>query len=402
MSRQQTVPILLSTDGAAVPLIAETLGPGGDLSEDDVQALVHDHPAVLSIGEIDSAFANAIPICRELPTAAGPIDNFLVTPEGLPVLVECKLWRNPQGRREVVGQILEYAKELARWTSADVQRAVAQRLGGGPDALITTLRAQASVPDEAAFHDALSRNLRHGRCLLLIVGDGIREGAEAIFDYLGDHAALQFSLGLVELPVFRMPDGTRLVAPRVLARTAVHVREVIRLPEGLALAVEDGATTDMPDPETVALGDERQAFWRGFLDQLDLDDPEQPIPPAPRQGWIAFNMPGPRGKCRLVAYRYMQGQEVGLFTSFTVGSTGESIVRTLAKDWDVIGEALGNGASLGNKDGRPRIKEARRVGDLTDPNVQNVARRWLAERTNAFVNVLRPRIRAIADDLADE
>ena len=57
-------------------------------------------------------FTGPVPICTELSTPAGAIDNFMVTPSGLPVLVECKLWRNPEGRREVIGQILDYAKEL--------------------------------------------------------------------------------------------------------------------------------------------------------------------------------------------------------------------------------------------------------------------------------------------------
>ena len=64
-------------------------------------------------------FLGPVPICIELNTPAGPIDNFMVTASGLPVLAECKLWRNPQGRREVVGQILDYAKELSRWSLSD-------------------------------------------------------------------------------------------------------------------------------------------------------------------------------------------------------------------------------------------------------------------------------------------
>ena len=69
-------------------------------------------------------FSGPVAICTELNTLAGPIDNFMVTPSGLPVLVECKLWRNPEARREVVSQILDYAKELSRWSSSDVQREV--------------------------------------------------------------------------------------------------------------------------------------------------------------------------------------------------------------------------------------------------------------------------------------
>jgi hypothetical protein len=69
-----------------------------------IQALVQEHPECLPITEIDEMFSGAAPICTELNTPAGPIDNFLVTPSGLPVLVECKLWRNPEARREVVSQ----------------------------------------------------------------------------------------------------------------------------------------------------------------------------------------------------------------------------------------------------------------------------------------------------------
>jgi hypothetical protein len=65
------------------------------------------------------------------------------------------------------------------------------------------------------------RPLRGGRrqagrpVLLLIVGDGIREGVEGIAEYLQAHAGLHFSPGLVEQPTYVMPDGGRLVVPRV-------------------------------------------------------------------------------------------------------------------------------------------------------------------------------------------
>jgi hypothetical protein len=88
------------------------------VTEAHIQALIHEHPACLPIVEIDAMFSGPVPICTELNTPAGPIDNFMVTPSGLPVLIECKLWRNPEARREVVSQILDYAKELSRWSSS--------------------------------------------------------------------------------------------------------------------------------------------------------------------------------------------------------------------------------------------------------------------------------------------
>src|SRR6478735_235279 len=165
-------------------------------------------------------------MCTELNTLAGPIDNFIVTPSGLPVLVECKLWRNPEARREVVSQILDYAKELSRWSSSDVQREVIHRLKRAGNPLLDMVRAVDPEVDERQLNDALTADLRRGRFLLLIVGDGIREGVEAIAEYLQMHAGLRFSLGLIELPVYAMPDGSRLVTPRVLAKTMIVTREV--------------------------------------------------------------------------------------------------------------------------------------------------------------------------------
>ena len=178
MQRQHCIPLLLpSSSGGAEPLKLVAQQGGGDaVSEAYIQALVHEHPACLPIAEIDAMFSGPVPICTELNTPAGPIDNFMVTPSGMPVLVECKLWRNPEARREVVSQILDYAKELSRWSSSDVQREVSHRLKSDGNPLLDMVRAVDPQLDERQFNDALTANLRRGRFLLLIVGDGIREG----------------------------------------------------------------------------------------------------------------------------------------------------------------------------------------------------------------------------------
>jgi hypothetical protein len=133
LERQHSVPILLSaTSGGSERLKLVAREGDNTVSEAYIQALVHEHPACLPIAEIDPMFADPVAICTELNTLAGPIDNFMVTPSGLPILVECKLWRSPEARREVVGQILDYAKELSRWSSSDVQREVSHRLKQAP------------------------------------------------------------------------------------------------------------------------------------------------------------------------------------------------------------------------------------------------------------------------------
>ncbi len=405
MSRQHATPLLIR-DGVAAALTPLTLaagggGAGGGVSEADIQKLVQDHPSVLPIAEIDPAFANPVAICREMNTPAGPIDNFLVTPGGLPVIVECKLWRNPEARREVVGQILDYAKELSRWSQADLQREANIRLHTTGNVLLEKVRAVAPEINEIAFNDALTGNLRRGRFLLVIVGDGIREGVEAIADYLQRHAGLHFSLGLVELPFYALPDGSRIVAPRVLARTANLTRNVIHLPEGMAVeeATPEGERGDdvALDPSEPTAG--RLQFWKEFLAVLKLDDPEQPVPKPSRLGYLSFMLPAPGGSSWLTVYRDMQRNKVGLFLSASRNSAGEFASDRLADDWDTIGPLLGGSAAITlNEDDRRRIGDERPFVNLNDASQRAEAFRWLAERTNTFVNVLRPRVRSAVED----
>jgi len=240
----------------------------------------------------------------------------MVTPSGLPVLVECKLWRNPEARREVVSQILDYAKELSRWSSSDLQREVSRSLKRDGNPLLELVRAVDPEVDEQQFNDARTTNLRRGRFLLLIVGDGIRAGVEAITEYLQLHAGLHFSLGLVEMPIYAMPNGDRgdrLVAPRVLARTAVVTRNVVAVPEGYTIEeAEDPTIVAEIDPERTALGDQSERFWTDFLDNyLKLDDPEQPRPKPARLGYITLSPPARTSW--LTVYRTLHPGRVGIF-----------------------------------------------------------------------------------------
>ena len=370
------------------------------MSEADIQALVHAHPASLPIAEIDSLFIDPVSICTELNTPAGPIDNFLVTASGLPVLVECKLWRNPGGRREVVGQILDYAKELSRWSSSDLQREVSRRLKRDGNPLLELVRSAHPAVDEMQFNDALTANLRRGRFLLLIVGDGIREGVEAIAEYLQRHANLHFSLGLVELPIYVLPDGRRLVVPRILVRTTVIARTVVSMPEGYVLKeASDRVHASDGDPDRNALADEQQRFWAEFLGDLKLDDPEQPVPKPARQGYLNFSLPAPSGSSWLTVYRNMAKNEVGVFLSSSGNTAGYHALESIVDDWSVILGLLGGTTRLDtNREGKSRIADSFSGGSLSQPEARKQAFGWLSGRVNDFVNVLRPRVRsAVAD-----
>lgn len=202
-----------------------------------LQRLIMRHPSVLPVGQIEPAFSPLVPICIELPMQSGSLDNLLVTPAGDLALVECKLWRNPEARRQVIAQVIDYAKDMSTWTYERLQQAISSTkpLEGsdcnGTRNLYELVSAEGET-DEVAFHDAVSRNLKRGRFLLLIVGDGIREGVEGMAEFLQQHAGFHFTLAFVELALFETPGNQYVVQPRVLARTTNIDRGIVTLDEG--------------------------------------------------------------------------------------------------------------------------------------------------------------------------
>src|SRR5262249_8431917 len=60
---------------------------------------------------------------REMPVAGGSLDHLLVDQHGVLTLIETKLAEFPAARREVVGQILDYAANAEReWGNGEARR----------------------------------------------------------------------------------------------------------------------------------------------------------------------------------------------------------------------------------------------------------------------------------------
>jgi len=400
VSRQHATPLLIGPDSVtALQHLSLAAGPD-QVSEADLQRLLHAHPACLPISEIDSLFANPVPMCMELSIGTGAIDNFMLTASGLPVLVECKLWRNPEARREVVGQILDYARHLTRWSASDVQREVAQRVGGVGNPILRLLAEAGHAVDEIAFNDALTHNLRRGRFLLLIVGDGIREGVEAITEYLQIHAGLHFSLGLIELPIYVAPDGQRLIVPRILARTQLITRTVIAAPEGHFVRDQEATPDELIEDDDPL---SRITFWTEYVSGLHLDDPEQPKPRPGRQGYVNVMLPVPGGNCWLTVFRSEARWKVGIYLSYSRDTIGARVVERVVEDWPTILEEL-NGAVFIETDklGRRLIQDSMQTGSWLIAAEKEKAIVWMRRRTNDFVNVLRPRIKIALAEMEKE
>jgi hypothetical protein len=190
------------------------------------------------------------------------VDNLLISPDGRICLVECKLWHNPEAVREVVAQILSYASALSVLDYDELLSAVRQTLkqADGDPISDRVLGPDAHEEDRESFIDAVSRSLRLGNFLLLVVGDGIRSGVQQIAKVL-QNSALGFSFGLIEMALYGSApgEGPYYLQPRVLARTEIITRTVF---------VAGDATGAIKITNVEAPGKAETLSEKEFFDQL--------------------------------------------------------------------------------------------------------------------------------------
>ena len=200
--------------------------------ENWLQELLENEPSILPTGTIDSIFSPIISIAREVETPSGYIDNFFISSKGYLVLVETKLWRNPEARREVVGQIIDYAKDIKEWDYEKIN-SIYKKYNNTNKSLFSKLVESnyQEEDNEANFIDILEKNIKNSRFLLMIVGDGIREGVERMTEFLNNTPNMQYRLALCELEVYDLEDGKRLVIPQLTTKTSIIERGIIRVEE---------------------------------------------------------------------------------------------------------------------------------------------------------------------------
>ena len=357
------------------------------------------HPEAIPVENVDPSFGGLTPLCRELGTEAGPLDLAYVDDRGRLVLVECKLYRNPEARRKVVAQVLDYARAISTWSYSDLQRRVSaatRRKGNVPFEL-----ARAATPDleEHAFVDRVTASMRSGRFLLLIAGDGIREDVSAMAELINRNAALGFSFGLVEVALYGFGDAESgiVVQPRVVARTQIIERNVVLLQNaapGAYLGVpldEDADDAPVSGPDVRAedaeprngtrarppMAEYRQ-WWQPIL-EMSFDDPDQ-TPPTLYTNNVRAPMPLPG----TWVTAYGDARDVGVFLSGRAAPL-RSGMDLLQGQTDQILAELPEGTSVGD-----RFTTKRNHSSFADDEEKKA---WLASTLNAYVNALRPRLR---------
>jgi hypothetical protein len=150
------------------------------------------------------------------------------------VIVEDKLFRNPEARREVLGQVLDYARTLRQLSLEELSDRV-------PDEQRAWLEAN---------EDLLVAALRTGDFLLLVCGDRIRPRLIDYLDFLKEQLdpLVAVEVALVSVAIFS-GGGTHVLVPYVAAALITAER-----PLTVKVVVKDSTGGDVP--AQVAVGEE--------------------------------------------------------------------------------------------------------------------------------------------------
>lgn len=207
-----------------------TVDPGGTLTamkpseprnEDFMQQLVALHPEL--IADLDGEL---MLIRREQPIADGEesggrwsLDHLFVTRTGIPVLVEIKRAVDTRLRREVIGQMLDYAANgTAYWKAGRVAESFSETMSAqrrdGDEVLATFLDGSMEPQD---FWQQVDANFSAGRIKLVFVADTIPRELARIVEFLNEQ--MRADVRAVELSWFESDGGVTALTPRVIGET---------------------------------------------------------------------------------------------------------------------------------------------------------------------------------------
>lgn len=216
--------IYLIQDGGGLVEMSETAYD----SEDVLQGLLTKYPSLLAGDQIDSAAPRRwLLISREVPLASEEdgagrwsIDHIFLDQDAVPTLVEVKRSTDTRIRREVVGQMLDYAANAVVYWPVDQMQARFERRCSDDrrepdDVLIEFLDGDAN-PDE--FWERAKLNLKAGKIRMVFVADKIPTELQRIVEFLNVQMDPAQVLA-VEVRQY-VGQGRQAMVPRVVGQTA--------------------------------------------------------------------------------------------------------------------------------------------------------------------------------------
>lgn len=213
---------LLNQDGSL-----EEMNQTEYVSEAHLQELLQKYPNLLVGNQINEREpCKWLLVSREVPipdsnygSGRWSLDHLFLDQDGIPTLVEVKRSTDTRIRREVVGQLLEYAANALNFWSVDTIRKNfeinCQKEKINPDERIITAY---SVNDIEDFWYKVKANLENGRIRLIFVADEIPFELKTLVEFLNENL-IDIEVIAVEIKQF-VGEGNKILAPRVIGQTS--------------------------------------------------------------------------------------------------------------------------------------------------------------------------------------
>jgi hypothetical protein len=195
------------------------------LKEAQLQNFLSKNPALLAGDQMTPADPRRFLLVTAeagIPIAEGTgnyfsLDHLFIDQDGIPTLVEVKRSSDTRARREVIGQMLEYAANVCAFWSVDSIRCSfetrCQRERLTAEAELRRL-TEAESDDPNSIWDLVSTNLKQQRLRLVFVADKFSPETQRIIEFL-DKQVETTEVYAVEVAQFT-GGGIRTLVPRVL------------------------------------------------------------------------------------------------------------------------------------------------------------------------------------------
>lgn len=179
--------------------------------ESDLQGYLEQYPAIIPLDEIVEDVPELICIGREVVVPSGSIDLMYIDKEGLLTIVETKLVKNPEIRRTVIGQLIEYASFVSQWTVSEIYNIASSYLKQTLKEKIASYSGSEFNEDD--FKHNIEDNLKNGKIRLIVAVDELNEPLRATITFLNTHS--NFDVLLLQISSFEESEDKRVLIPTV-------------------------------------------------------------------------------------------------------------------------------------------------------------------------------------------
>jgi len=147
------------------------------------------------------------------------LDHLFLDQDAIPTLVEVKRGTDTRIRREVVGQMLDYASNLVTNVSAErIRQKYETSIGSDSDPASAMAECFGETFDSEAFWAQLGNNIAAGKLRLVFVADEFPQELRRIVEFL-NRQMQQTDVFAVEVRQFVSPDQVhRTLVPRLLGK----------------------------------------------------------------------------------------------------------------------------------------------------------------------------------------